>query len=85
MNPEIYTIEPVTAVILTIVAVLVGTAVWMWLRDGEEDRQFAEARRDDNRRALETREEIATIRQRMGGAKLDGTAADTGSMRKATL
>lgn len=85
MSSEIYVLEPVTVVVLTIVAVIVAAAVWMWLRDAEEDRRFAEARTADNHRAQETRHDVATMGQRMQGAKLDGTAGDTGSMREATL
>lgn len=85
MNEAIYVLEPLTVVVLTIAAVIVGAAVWLWCRESEADRRFAEDRRDDMRRARETREEVASMRQRMSGAKLDGTAANTGSMRKATL
>jgi Flp pilus assembly protein TadB len=84
-SPDIYVIEPLTWLVLAIAALLVTAAVALWLREAEEDRRFAARRIQDTRDADATRRYVAGMRSRRLGVKLDGTAADTGSMRKATL
>jgi hypothetical protein len=85
---DMYLIEPVTWIVLGVAFTLVIVTVVLWLRGvygPGGDVEYAQWRRSDARRAADTRERIDTMRDRMGGAKLDGTAADTGAMRKATL
>lgn len=82
MNPDIYVIEPLTWVVLAIVALLVVATVALWLREAhgpDGDGAYADWRREDVRKARETRDQIATMRTRMAVADVH-----SGSMRKYT-